>query len=347
MSMMVSGWYAVTRTFLAVAACSLGAVAAAAERPRIIFDTDITGDCDDVLALAMCHTLADRGACDLLAVTVSKDNPLTAAFVDAVDTFYGRPDLPVGVTRNPQAQRRVSAYLSLVETGRYPHTIHTNADAFEAVDLLRRTLAGQPDGGVTIVSVGTATNLADLLRSPADGHSPLAGRDLVRHKVARLSIMAGSFADPPDGKPHLEANVINHVAAMRCVADEWPDEVPVHWSGYEIGTALPYPRASIARDYAYAPHHIVREAYLAHSGPEHDRPCWDQSSVLEAVLPDRGYVSLSPRGRVSFAEDGRTMFTPEADGRDRHLVLAAGMIPRTLEAIVQLSSQPPRPPVGR
>ena len=55
----------------AVAACvclgrPLPAVAEA-EVPRVIFDTDITGDCDDVLALAMCHTLADRNACELLA----------------------------------------------------------------------------------------------------------------------------------------------------------------------------------------------------------------------------------------------------------------------------------------
>ena len=41
-------------------------VSAFADKPRIIFDTDITGDVDDVLALAMCHTLADRGACELL-----------------------------------------------------------------------------------------------------------------------------------------------------------------------------------------------------------------------------------------------------------------------------------------
>ena len=37
-----------------------------ADKPRIVFDTGITGDVDDVLALSMCHTLADRGACELL-----------------------------------------------------------------------------------------------------------------------------------------------------------------------------------------------------------------------------------------------------------------------------------------
>lgn len=33
---------------------------ATAEIPKIIFDTDLTSDVDDMLALAMYHTLADR-----------------------------------------------------------------------------------------------------------------------------------------------------------------------------------------------------------------------------------------------------------------------------------------------
>ena len=49
-------------------------VSAQADPLPIIFDTDITGDVDDVLALAMIHTLADRKACELLAVTISKKN---------------------------------------------------------------------------------------------------------------------------------------------------------------------------------------------------------------------------------------------------------------------------------
>src|SRR5690606_16087387 len=85
--------------------CTLG-TSLLAETPKILFDTDITGDVDDVLALAMCHTLADRGACELIGVTVSKNHPLTASFVDAQNTFYGRPNLPIGVTRDPAAQHR-------------------------------------------------------------------------------------------------------------------------------------------------------------------------------------------------------------------------------------------------
>ena len=98
----------------------------------------------------MCHTLADRGACELLGVTISKDNPLTVSFVDAQNTFYRRPDLPIGVTRDPAAQKRDSKYLKLADSPDYPHDLRSNDQAREAVDLLRELLAKQPDQQYTL-----------------------------------------------------------------------------------------------------------------------------------------------------------------------------------------------------
>ncbi len=310
-----------------------------AERPRIIFDTDITGDVDDVLALAMCHSLADRGACEFLGVTVSKNNPLTASFVDAQNTFHGRPDLPVGVTRDAKAQQRDSKYLKLADSPDYPHDLRRNEDAKDAVELIRELLGRQPDHSVTMVSVGIASNMANLLKSPG-------GVDLVRRKVKTLSIMAGAFAFCNGTNYHLEANVINGIGYMQTVADQWPEEVPIVWSGYEIGEALPFPRVVIQRDLDYLPHHIVREAYLLHSGPEHDRPCWDESSVLQAVYPERGFFGLSQPGRVTVLDDGFTRFVPARNGkgsrRDRFLTMTSVQQSRALEAIVHLTIQPPQ-----
>lgn len=331
----------------------LGALAGGAQAavPRVLFDTDITGDVDDVLALAMCHTLTDRGACELIGVTISKQNPQTAAFVDAVNTFYGRPDLPIGVTRDPTAQKRASKYLGLAESSAYPHDVRSNAEAAEAVALLRDLLARQPDRSVSLVSVGIATNLAGLLKSKGDQASPLEGPALIRQKVKLLSLMAGAFQTVGANNRYLEANVINGIAAMQAVANDWPEETPIVWSGYEIGAALLYPRRSIATDFGYVAHHPVREAYLLYGGPEHDRPCWDESSVLYAVYPDRGFFGLSPAGRVSVADDGGTRFTPpdrqgKGSQRDRFLMLDARQTARVLEAIVQLSACPPRPPLS-
>lgn len=311
---------------------------------RVIFDTDITGDVDDVLALAMLHTLADREQCELLAVTISKINELTGPFTDAVNTFYGRPDLPIGVTRD--SQKRQSKYLSLAKEVnntqlRYPHDIQSNEELPDAVALMRQVLASQPDHSVVIIQVGVAVNVAGLIQSPPDQFSPLNGDALIRQKVKKLSVMAGAFEAIQGDTHFLEANVRNHIKSMKTLAENWPDRVPIIWSGFEIGIAVPYPRQSIHRDYLYTPHHIVRESYLLHSGPQHDRPTWDLTSVLEAIFPDRGYFDLSAKGRVSIADDGFMTFTPDAEGRDRYLVLPEAGRARVVEALTQLSSQPP------
>ena len=68
------------------------------------------------------------------------------------------------------------------------------------------------------------------------------------------------------------------------------------YSGFEIGIALPYPATSIERDYQYVPHHPLAEAYIKRNPPPHNRPTWDLTSVLVAVLRDRDYFDVSPRG---------------------------------------------------
>lgn len=90
------------------------------------------------------------------------------------------------------------------------------------------------------------------------------------------------------------------------------------------------------------PHHIVKDAYLLHSGPNHDRPTWDLTSVLYAVYPERGYFDLSDSGRVSVEDDGFVRFTPEENGRDRYLVMSDEQAVRVREALVMMVSQPPR-----
>lgn len=311
----------------------------------VIFDTDITGDVDDVLALAMLHTLADRKECTLEAVTVSKIHPLNAPFVDAVNTFYGRPDIPIGVTRD--AQKRDSRYLKLVKERdgdqfRYPHDLLKSSDAPDAVTVLRKTLAKAKDRSVVLIQVGLAANLADLIESKPDQISPLNGVELLRRKVRLVSVMAGAFAPVNGEKHYLEANVRNGITSMQRFAKGWPKDVPVIWSDFLIGIAARYPRESIARDFAYRKHHIVREAYLLHSGPNHDRPTWDLTSVLYAVRPEEGYFDLSERGHVTVEKDGFTQFRPVKDGRDRYLKMSDKQALRVIEAQRRLVSQPPR-----
>jgi inosine-uridine nucleoside N-ribohydrolase len=329
----------------------LALAAPAADRPpapppvKIIFDTDIGNDVDDVLALGLLHALADRGACDLLAVTITRSDELAGPFVDAVNTFYGRPNLPIGFIRT-KPETDSSKFLLLAEARdgdrvRYPHDLKRSSDAPDALRLLRQLLAAQPDGSVVLVQVGYFSNFAALLDTPGDDSSPLKGRDLIKQKVKLLSVMAGAFQTIDDNNHFTEFNVYKDIPAAQKLARDWP--TPMVWSGFEIGIALPYPAASIERDYRYVAHHPLAEAYQLYNPTPHERPTWDLTSALYAVQPDRGFFGLSTTGTVTVEGDGFTRFTPQANGRDRILKLDASQVVRVREALVQLSSQPPKP----
>jgi Inosine-uridine preferring nucleoside hydrolase len=324
--------------------CAAGLLArlAAAEPVRLIFDTDIGNDVDDALALGVIHALENRGECKLLAVTITKDNDLAAPFVDAVNTFYGRPDIPIGVVRHgftpgpspflPLANQRDDGKL------RYPHDLMSGADAPEATTVLRRVLAAQPDGSVVVVQVGLSTDLARLLDSKPDQYSPLTGVELVKKKVRLLSLMAGSF-QPVNGKEFPEYNVVTDLKSSIKLADEWP--TPMIYSGFEIGAGITFPSYSIVHDFNYVPHHPLAEAYCHFMPPPHNRPCWDLTSALEAVRPDRGYFTLSDPGRVTIDKNGITHFVKEAGGRQRYLIANEEQRVRVRAVLATLASEPP------
>ena len=269
---------------------------------RVIFDTDMGNDIDDAVALAILHALESRGEAKLLAVTITKDNPQAAAFVDLVNTFYGRPEIPIGVVKSGKTPADSAMLRVPVEKKRadgsmvYPRRL---ADAPEATALLRRILERESDGAVVFVQVGFSTNLARLLDSAPE---------LVARKVRLLSVMAGAF---PAGKP--EYNVKTDIPSARKVFAEWPS--PVVFSGWEVGAAMLFPGARVENEFAWTENHPVADSYRAYRKMPYDRPTWDPTSALYAVRPERGYFSLSAPGRVTVDDEGRTVFTPAADGQ--------------------------------
>jgi inosine-uridine nucleoside N-ribohydrolase len=312
-------------------------------RVRLIFDTDMGNDIDDALALAVIHALESRGECELLAVTLSKDNDFAAPFVSLVNTFYGRGQIPIGVVKNGKTPED-SKYIRIpaearIESGalRYPHRLHSGKDAPEAVGLLRDILARQPDHSVVIAVVGFSTNLARLLDSPGDARSPLAGRELAARKCRLLVMMAGMFSDQNREK---EYNVHIDLEAAKKVFADWP--TPVVASGFEIGQAIKYPAASIVHDFGYVKHHPLREAYELYMKMPYDRETWDLTAVLYAIRAERGYFGLSQPGTIGVDERQITQFVPSNEGRHRYLTVTPEQVARVREALVQLASQPPQ-----
>jgi len=313
---------------------------------NIIFATDMGNDVDDALALAMLHAFQSRHEINLLAITITKDNKWAAPYVDLVDTFYGRPQIPIGAVRRGKTPESSPMIQAPSEKRRpdgtflYPHHIMDGAEARDAVSLLRQILAGQADSSVVIVQVGFSTNLARLLDTKADTVSPQNGRALVSQKVRLLSVMAGNFGDGQS-----EFNLAQDIPSAVKLFQEWP--TPIVASGFEIGEAMPFPATRIEHDFSYAQDHPVADAYRSYMKMPYDRPTWDLTAVLYAVRPDDGYFSLSEPGVITVLPDGSSRFDLSANGKHRYLVLTAEQRTRTLEAMILLASQPPASGTGR
>ncbi len=267
--------------------------ARAAEGPvSLIFDSDFDSDVDDVGALALLHALADMGQARILAVILTTEDVDAAACADAINTYFGRPDLPVGVCRH-QKVRSFSRYTKAI-AGEFAHDLKSHEDAEDGVELYRRILAAEPDGSVTIVTVGHLTNLKNLLASGPDEHSRLSGLELVAKKVKLWSCMGGRYPsgkEPNFYRPDPESTAI-------CVGS-WPTAVV--FSGGEIGDPIKTGGALLKE--RASKDNPVRRSYELYNQFQ-GRSSWDQTAVLYAVRGEAEYWSLYCQGYNHVFADG-------------------------------------------
>lgn len=184
----------------------------------IIVDTDIGGFADDPTAMAVLHGLANQGKVDILAMVGSTRYEGIAMAMDVINTFFGRPHIPLGVTKDPKAYSDKQGSQNWTEYIRdhFKHRINKNAEVEDSIIVLRRTLAAAPDHSVMILQIGHFTNLANLLNTPPDKISHLFGYQLVSQKVTEVVTMAGMF---PTGK---EWNIEKDAISARSFAKNWP-----------------------------------------------------------------------------------------------------------------------------
>jgi|GEM_PF-209067 len=172
---------------------------------------------DDVGAVAVLHALADKCEAEILAIGISDRQEKAILALDAMNTWYNRPDLPIGVVKSDDAPRYDDLYTEQL-AHEYPRTnTHWNDedDAPDVIDVYRRVLAKEPDideenPGVVMVSIGFITNFRDLLQSEPDLHSELTGMELVQRKVRLWVCMAGTFKHDFG-----EFNLANHTDASK------------------------------------------------------------------------------------------------------------------------------------
>ncbi|MCQ2178453.1 MAG: nucleoside hydrolase, partial [Bacteroidales bacterium] len=280
---------------------------------------------------------------ELLAVSLNKETPQAPEFVDRLDTWYGRPEIPIGVIEDGPACylddycAKVCAMKNDSGDDLFPRSLAGYDDLLPAHILYRKVLAGQTDRSVTVVSVGFSTNLARLLATGPDEYSPLSGKDLMLRKVKEVVMTGGMFV--PEDKP--EFNIRKDVAAARTLFAECP--VPVIVSPGEVGSRVQYPAESVENDFSWADAHPLVESYKAYKPMPYDRNCWDLMAVLYAVEGESNdYFNLSPRVRIAISEEGFTTCEYDADSEVRYLQVQDEQVARIKERFIGMITEIPK-----
>jgi inosine-uridine nucleoside N-ribohydrolase len=291
-------------------------VAQSAASPMpVIFDSDMGPDYDDVGAITLLHNFADEGLANILATIASTKYDGVAEVFDVFNTYFNRPDIPVGVPTGKASELRDNQHWSDTVRMKYPHSIKSNKDAEDAVKLYRRILAAQPDTSVTIITVGFLTNISNLLKSEGDGSSPLNGKELVNRKVKKMVSMAGRF---PQGS---EFNVNIDPPSSRYTFGNFPR--PVIFSGFEIGkdikTGIPLVTDNTIQNSPVKD--VFRISIPMSAEDSAGRMSWDETAVLVAIKGHEPYYTLNS-GRIVVDEKGANTWDANPSGH-YHLVVKA------------------------
>lgn len=317
----------------------------------IAFDGDFGNRIDAMLAVAMLNGLTAKSEARRISLSVSQTSLVSAQLADVISSFYrvrpvgggggvgaiseGMIGMPEG--RAPTDDKPTLAALLAKKaadgTPLYSSPISGLLNTAESAILIRNLLLAQHDGNAAIVLAGPATGVVRLLGLYRSGPQITA-------KCKELIVAAGSF---PAGPP--EATIKSDVAAARKLFAEWP--TPIVAVGSEVGDALPYPGASIEKDFAWSPAHPLVDAYRGLKPMPYDAPAAALAAVLQAVHPDEGYFQLSDPGTISVLDDGRTRFTPGAEGKHRYVIVDPAQKERITTVYSAMVSAAPAPRPGR
>jgi inosine-uridine nucleoside N-ribohydrolase len=313
-----------------------------ADQPvKIIFDTDLGPDYDDVGALAFLHAMADSGKAEILATIASNKHDLVAPSINVINTYFNRPDIKIGAPKTEGVNSGSSQHWADSIVAKYPHKIMSTSEAPDAVSIYRSVLSSQPDASVTIVTVGFLTNLNNLLKSQPDNYSQLNGKALVQKKVKRLVSMAGWF---PEGR---EFNIYKDSTASIYVFENWPGEII--FTGYEIGKEIHTGLRLIKSDIQNSPvKDVFRISIPLSEEDKNGRMSWDETAALIAVYGTEGFFN-TVRGRIIVNADGSNKWEIDPGGMHFYVVqkMPVDQITRFIEnRMMHIPVLPPNPLKG-
>lgn len=295
--------------------------------PRVIFDSDMSSDWDDVGDIAVLHGLATLGEVEIIGMMSSSINGATPLCMDAINTWYGKPDIPIGRRPDTGGNGLYPAQIA----NEYPHGPEVSGMDFPlAVDLYRQLLAASPDKSVVIVTAGYLNNVQALLQSGADAYIPLTGVELVRQKVKLLACVGGQY---PSGD---EFNFRVEATAASYVVNNYPSAVT--YTGFELGNQI----RTAGRLLETEVDSPIRRVYVDIKA-DFPYPSWTQVGMYQAFRPDDDFFGVVTTGRNNADAEAHNFWTdtPDPTGDDDQAYVLEKVRAPVIDAIDALMNLAP------
>lgn len=271
---------------------------------KVIFDTDMGSDCDDVGALAMLHKYADQGKVEILGVIYSSGAvPYGAGVIDAINRYYDHDGIPIGANYEPavgDTVDKMQAEKLAKDTAAYGNKIILNTDAIEQTKLIRKLLAEALDNSVVYITVGHTKGLYDLLVSEPDELSELNGAQLAESKIDSWVALGALNANNEKGHYTKDWNFFFNKTApfTKYLVDHFPRPSYFINGGRNVMTGkslINTPAGNIVRtayrDWLW---NVEKKTLLD------QRPSWDLVAVLFAIERSDKYFNVHDNGYLDF-----------------------------------------------
>ena len=262
---------------------------------KILLDTDIGNDMDDMQALAY---LLSRSDTEILGITTVTGEPVVRAqLADLMCRLVHRDvSIHVGAAVGLSGAFRQNAVSpkEKVLTDQFPHRADYAADA---VEFLRSVIRSHP-GEITLCCIGPLTNIAMLFES--DPEIPALLKDVI--------LMGGRFGDVDTARwGAQEWNIVNDIRAAQIVFSAPLRSVRIF--GVEQTSRVFRTDTGRVADEAAQCSCLVPFSRAIRTSKE----AWYHDAVALAALFDDSEMTFA-RGTVHVTDAGDTVFVPNPDG---------------------------------
>ncbi|GEO22685.1 hypothetical protein CQA01_32190 [Cyclobacterium qasimii] len=282
-------------------------------------------DCDDVGAMALLHHFADQGKVEILGVIYSSGKvPYGVGIIDAINVYYGRPEIPVGASHDlnfGDPKDKMHAEKLAKDTVAYKNKLVHNHDAMEQTALNRKLLIQTADNSVTYITIGHTKGLYELLKSSPGSDSPLTGLELVTQKVKRWVALGALGASNEEGVGVKDWNFFRNNTASYTdyLIDHFPKPTYFVDAGAKVFTG-----ESLE---ALSPGNILRTAYrdwlwnVESKRIKDQRPSWDLATVYYAVIGPGEFLQELGPGALTFDMEEGSRWVSDKVNPLHHFVL--------------------------